>query len=155
MSSSVNYYHALNAAAQQAVRNAAPPAMPKKKPRAKRKSPERDFQIKLVRDLRKILPPDVFLTHFPSGGGGAMRGKFLKVMGLVPGVGDLLLIHKGLAYFLELKSATGTISDIQLHTALALDEAGAPTRVVRSLDDAMDALAEWNIPTRLSAQGAR
>lgn len=154
MSGATNFhpYRAYQALLKSAT---APAVMPKKKPCAERKNPEQDFQISLVRDLRRILSPEVFLTAFPAGGGGERRGKFLKATGLVSGVPDLLLIYKGHAYWLELKAPGRGRSTAQIVTAELLDDAGSPTWIARSLDEALNALEVWNIPTRLSAQGTR
>lgn len=116
-----------------------------------KKQPEQEFQIQLIRDLRKILPqPECFLTAFPAGGGGFMRGAFLKSMGLVPGFPDLLLIYRGVAFGMELKVVGNDLTETQRATHAALGRAGMDVRVIRSLDDAMLALAAWGIPTRIS-----
>lgn len=123
---------------------------------AKRDNAEQKFQIALTRDLRKILPsPECFMTAFPAGGGGLMRGMFLKSMGLVPGFPDVLLIHRGVAFGLELKAGKEAISETQRATHAALARAGMDVRVVRSLDEAMAALAAFGIPTRMVGEWKR
>ncbi len=44
----------------------------------------------------------------------AIQGAKLKTMGLVSGVADLTLLHKGKAYFFELKTETGKQSKRQI-----------------------------------------
>lgn len=122
----------------------------------KRDNAEQRFQVQLIRDLRRILPsPECFLTHFPSGGGGAMRGSFLKSMGLIPGFPDILLIYRGVAFGLELKAGKNGLEETQRDTHAALGRAGMDVRVVRSLDEAIAALAAFGIPTRIVHEQAR
>ncbi len=112
---------------------------------------EQKFQIALIRALRAILPqPECFMTHFPAGENtNPLRGSFLKSMGLVAGFPDVLLIYRGVAFGLECKSPTGTVTETQRATHAALGKAGMDVRVVRSLDEAMAALAAFGIPTRV------
>lgn len=116
----------------------------------KTKRPERSLQIEIVKNLRKILPyPEAYLTAFPAGGGGALRGVLLKHMGLIPGFPDLLLIYRGEAYGMELKAEGGRLEPEQIAAHEALGRAGMDVRVVRSLDDAIETLREWKIPLRI------
>lgn len=116
----------------------------------RRNNPEQQFQISLVRDLRKILAGGVFITAFPAGGGGYTRGAFLKAMGLVPGVPDLMLIYQGRIYFMELKARRRRMSAAQVDCRLTLRHVGASVEVVENLDEALAALRVWQIPTRIS-----
>ena len=59
-------------------------------------------------DLRKLL-----FSVPNEGAGTAKRGKLLKMMGLVAGVSDMLLIYKGTVYCLELKTEYGYQSKSQ------------------------------------------
>lgn len=79
-----------------------------------------------------------FFFHTPNGGKRPKgeAGK-LRAMGQKPGVPDLLLprrrgIYTGLA--VELKSATGRLSDDQREWLSALEEEGYLTAVCRDLD---------------------
>lgn len=114
-----------------------------------RQKPEQAFQISLVRDLRKILPPDCMVVAFPAGGGGLMRGKFLKAMGLVAGMPDLLFIHRGNAFGMELKAKNGKLTEAQHQMIMQLAICGMDVRIVRTLDEALFCLKEWEIPTRI------
>jgi hypothetical protein len=64
-----------------------------------------------------------------------MRGMILRGMGMKAGVPDILIVHDGRAYFCELKSAKGVLSDAQKATHEALRAAKCPVAVVRSLDE--------------------
>lgn len=99
--------------------------------------------------LDLALTQDTFWTTFPAGGGGLMRGARLKNSGLRAGVPDILLVNQSQAYFIELKTQIGRLSDAQneCHEALAL--AGARVATCRSLKDVAAALKEWRIPYRI------
>jgi hypothetical protein len=53
--------------------------------------------------LAWALKPPSWWTTFPSGGGGAVRGKILRGLGLKPGVPDLEIVYCGIAHWVELK----------------------------------------------------
>ena len=110
--------------------------------------PERTFQKQLVAHLRLALPPDVFMTAFPAGGGGEIRGAHLKAMGLVAGVPDLLFVHRGQLYGMELKAKRGVLSENQELCQDYLAQAGVDCVTVRTLAEAYRALDAWGIPTR-------
>lgn len=101
--------------------------------------------------LNAILAPEVFWTTFPAGGGGRFRGAMLKRAGLRPGVPDILIIHGGFTYGIELKTATGALSLEQKGCHMDLAIAGANVSVCRSLDDVAYFLKTWGIPTRARA----
>ena len=69
----------------------------------------------------------------------------LKKMGLLPGVGDLEIIHKGRAYFLEVKKPGGQLSDAQKLFRQRTLDCGAEYIVVKSVDDVISALMTWGI----------
>jgi hypothetical protein len=117
----------------------------------KRSLPEQKLQITIVNALGYLLTPSTFWTHFPAGGGGLVRGAQLKSAGLRPGCPDLLFIHHGQAFWMELKAKDGRnrIEPSQIECHIALKAAGAHVEVVRSLDEALDCLHIWQIPMRL------
>lgn len=98
--------------------------------------------------LQAVLPPSVFWTTFPAGGGGRVRGAMLKSIGLAPGVPDVLLAHDGRVFWIELKAAKGRISEAQGACHARLWEAGCPVAVAKSVEDVRLALWQWHIPTR-------
>ena len=119
------------------------------------KRPEQQLQRTIAAYLRMMLPPDVFFTAFPAGGGGKARGAQLKAMGLAPGVPDLMFIHNGKTRWVELKSATGRVSDVQHETFCRLYTAGCGNVVVcKSLEDVIATLKSWAIPVRLNVRVA-
>ena len=118
---------------------------------------ETDIQIAIVDYLSLISARHGFLFFAvpneamqPSNGRTLSGGEYgrikrLKRMGLTAGVADLVLTHKGRAYFLECKKPGGQLSDNQkLFRQRALD-CGAEYVVVKSVDDVISALGVWGI----------
>lgn len=122
--------------------------------RLKRADPEQRMQIMIADTLRRVLPPTVFFTAFPAGGGGAVRGAYLQAMGLAPGVPDLLFFHQGRAYGIELKAGS-RLTAAQAATHALLGHAGVPTRVCHALSDVLAALVDWKIPMRIKPEVRR
>lgn len=117
---------------------------------ARRAAPEATLQAAIVDGLRTILLPPALLIAFPAGGGGRMRGARLKTTGLTAGMPDLLLFYDRRAWGIEVKTPRGTLSPAQRDMHAALEQAGIPTAVVRSVDDAVRAVLQWGFPTRMT-----
>lgn len=110
--------------------------------------------------LTKHLAPPAWFTTFPAGGGGEMRGKILKGLGLKSGVPDILIVNpvtvllpSGLyvlaqfLYWIELKKLkSGVISDDQIATQMLLTGMGCHVANCDNLEDVKAALAEWALP---------
>lgn len=106
------------------------------------------LQAQIVQWLRWSLPASAFLTAFPAGGGGRVRGAKLKRMGLVPGFPDLLLIWNGEAYGLEVKTAKGRVSQEQVDCHMQLAKAGMSVVIIRSVAEAERTCLQLRIPLR-------
>ena len=84
-------------------------------------------------------------------GKGALTGQEygqiakLKKMGLTAGVADLEIVHKGRAYFLEVKRPGQTQSDAQKLFMQNAYNVGAEYAVVRSVDQVIESLELWGI----------
>ena len=118
---------------------------------------EVDIQISIVDYLSLIVVPRGFCFFAvsneamqPSNGKALSGGEYgrikrLKRMGLTAGVADLVLIHNGRTYFIEVKKPGGQLSDNQkLFRQRALD-CGAEYVVVKSVDDVISALMTWGV----------
>lgn len=99
--------------------------------------------------LALALGPETFWTTFPAGGGGMIRGANLKAMGLKKGVPDLLFVHQSQAYFIELKTAKGRLSDDQIDCHDDIIAAGGRVATCRSIKEVARMLKEWRIPYRV------
>ena len=68
-----------------------------------------------------------------------------KKMGLLPGTSDIVIIHKGLAYCLEVKKPGGRQSADQKLFMRNVVNAGGKYEIVYSLYDAEKQIKEWGI----------
>lgn len=116
---------------------------------------ETAFQIRLVRDLALVLTPRTWFAHIPNGGwrSKAEAGIF-KALGVRSGAPDLLFVHEGRAFFMELKAGDGKLSMNQVACRAELRAAGAQVETVRNLDEALYCLHKWQIPTRVAQRSA-
>jgi hypothetical protein len=78
---------------------------------------------------------------------GAALGRMarLKRMGLRAGVSDLVIVRSACAYFIEIKTHTGTQSKNQVCFERDCEIAGAPYAVAHSFDEAAKILQSWSI----------
>jgi hypothetical protein len=104
---------------------------------------EADLHRQVCDYLGLALLPPAWFTTFPADG-ATRRGR----IGLKRGVPDILIVHDGRAYWIELKSRRGQVSNDQGWTILAIEAAGARAYVCRSLDDVIIGLRYWSIPIR-------
>jgi hypothetical protein len=105
----------------------------------------------IVGYLELILPRGAVLHHSPNevdmrGPEAARMVAKARKMGTRKGWPDIEIIwNDGRAYFLEVKTSRGRVSSDQGETMDALRRAGAKVAVVRSIEDAWDALKEWGV----------
>jgi len=111
-----------------------------------RRHPEAQIQRAVFQHLRARGCPGVFAFH-PANGGyrRPVEAALLKGMGVVAGVPDVIVIHQGRVYALELKAPGGRATDKQLATIAALEAAGAFTCIAEGLDRAMACLERWGL----------
>lgn len=121
----------------------------------KRAHPEHKLQTAVATYLWRVLAPPTFFTAIAHGGfslgdtpeQAKIRGARLKAAGLLAGVPDILIVHRGRACFLELKSETGTLSENQKTAHKWIITAGGVVAVCRSIDDVKAMLEVWGVPT--------
>ncbi len=127
----------------------------------RRSTPEADLQRAVVTALRFALPRTAIIHHCANevtepGPRGAKRQAILIGMGLHPGFADLMVLCEGRVLFLELKSLKGRLSPAQEAFRDAVLAQGFGWALVRSLDDALGALAHHGLTSRVSRpEGAR
>jgi len=68
-----------------------------------------------------------------------------KKMGLLPGTSDIIIIHKGMAYCLEVKKPGGKQSKDQILFMRNVIASGGRYEIVYSLDGAKKQLIKWGI----------
>ena len=117
---------------------------------------EADLQRAVVSALRIALPRTAIIHHCANevaepGPRGAKRQAILVGMGVHAGFADLMVLCEGRVLFLELKSRKGKLSPAQVAFRDAVLAQGHGWALVRSLDDALGALADHGFTTRVVA----
>jgi len=126
----------------------------------RRGTPEADLQRAVVTALRFALPKTAIIHHCANevtepGPRGARRQAILVGMGVHGGFADLMVICGGRVLFLELKSLKGKLSPAQEAFRDALLAQGFGWALVRSLDDALGALADHGLTSRVQIPARR
>ena len=114
----------------------------------RRGAPEQALQRAVGELLNFCLGGLAWWTHFPAGGGGELRGRILKGMGLKAGVPDILILDAGRAYWLELKAKRGWVSQVQRECHNALGRAGCSVAIIKDANEVIPQLQAWGIALR-------
>src|SRR5262249_14523522 len=111
-----------------------------------RRRPEAAIQRAVFQHLRARASPGVFAFH-PANGGyrKPVEAAIMKGLGVKPGVPDVIAIHNGRCFAIELKAEGGRATDKQLACIAALREAGAFTCIAEGLDRALACLEGWGL----------
>lgn len=120
----------------------------------RRTTPEADAQRAIVQALRFALPRDAIVHHCfnevtEAGPRGARRQAILVGMGVHPGFADLIVISGGRVLFLEVKSETGRLRKSQEVFRDTVVTQGFGWALVRTVDDALGALADNGFTSRV------
>ena len=120
----------------------------------RRNTPEADLQRAVVQALRFALPRTAIIHHCANevteaGPRGAKRQAILVGMGVHAGFADLMVLHDGRVLFFELKAPKGRLRHDQEAFRDAVLAQGFGWALVRSLDDALDALADHGFTSRV------
>lgn len=122
-----------------------------------RRRPEQQLQIAVADYLRFAIRPPTIWTAFPAGGGGRVRGAFLKAMGLQAGWPDMLVVARcdmagaSRNVALELKAAKGRQSPEQKSFQEKWEETGGIYFIARSIDEVEGFLRGVGIPLHARA----
>ena len=112
----------------------------------RRRFPEAEIQRAIFEHIRVRGAPNLFAFH-PANGGyrKPVEAKILQGLGVVAGVPDVIAIHDGRVYALEIKAEGGRPTDNQLATIAAMERAGAYTCIAEGLDRALAVLEGWGL----------
>ena len=126
----------------------------------RRHTPEADLQRAVVQALRVALPRTAIIHHCANevteaGPRGAKRQAILVGMGVHRGFADLMVISDGRVLFLELKVPKGRLRLEQEAFRDAVLAQGFGWALIRSLDDALGALAAHGFATRIVGPDGR
>jgi hypothetical protein len=114
--------------------------------RHRRASPEAAIQRCVFQHLRARGAPGVFAFH-PANGGfrKPIEAAILKGLGVVAGVPDVIAIHEGRCYAMEIKAPGGRATPKQLEAIAAMEAAGAYCCIAEGLDAALRCLEFWQL----------
>ena len=120
----------------------------------RRSTPEADAQRAIVQALRVALPHDAIVHHCANevteaGSRGQIRQSILVGMGVHTGFADLIVISGGRVLFLEVKSPSGRLRKSQDVFRDTVSAQGFGWALVRSVDDALGALADNGFTSRV------
>lgn len=126
----------------------------------RRSTPEANAQRAIVQALRFALPRDAIVHHCvnevtEAGPRGARRQAILVGMGVHAGFADLIVISGGRVLFLEVKSQTGRLRKSQEVFRDTVVTQGFGWALVRSVDDALGALADHGFTSRVQIPARR
>ena len=126
----------------------------------RRSTPEADAQRDIVQALRFALPRDAIVHHCANevteaGSRDKIRQSILVGMGVHAGFADLTVLSEGRVLFLELKASKGSLRPDQEAFRDAVLAQSFGWALVRSLDDALGALADHGFATRIASSARR
>lgn len=114
-----------------------------------RANPEHRLQVEVRRFLEFALPASIYWTSSLTGASLSMNARLkAKAAGVRRGLPDLLFVFPdGVTRFLELKTATGTLTPEQKDFRARFEPLGI-FRVARSVQEVEAALRAWGAPLR-------
>lgn len=116
----------------------------------KRNQLEYRLQVAVVKHLQTTFP-SLLWTHCPNRPADAQDGFFKKMMGVRPGVSDLLFWYSGGFAAIELKASKGRWGNDQNRFASSFTAIGGKFKLCKSVQEVHDALVSWGIVPASSA----
>jgi hypothetical protein len=122
---------------------------------ARRTPTELELHRAVATHLRQRPAKGLLWFHVPNGGRrDHITASILQGLGTLAGAPDLILLHQGRAYALELKTEDGKPTPAQVAFIDAFNEAGGTAAVAYGLDQALTILEGWRL-FRGAVQGAQ
>jgi len=111
---------------------------------------EHAIQSDIMSFLDRVLPSSCYAFAVPNGGKrNAITGAILKREGVKAGVADIVILRNpGLCALIEVKKASGSLSNSQKVFRDWCASNGFPFAVVRSVGDVQAVLMDWGVPLR-------
>lgn len=117
--------------------------------RPPRRHDEDATQRAVIQYLDWALPADGIAFAIPNGGKRHPReAARLKGLGVKAGISDICVVFRGRAFFIELKTPRGVLSEAQRNMMRKLNYCDAPVMVCRSVADVEAGLRECCVPLR-------
>jgi|ETNvirnome_2_130_1030620.scaffolds.fasta_scaffold00094_32 hypothetical protein len=116
---------------------------------SRRQHLEQDLHEAVAEYLDRGLTDATFWFH-PANGEKRPRATAakLKRMGVKAGVPDIVILHGGKVFCIELKAPGKTFSTVQDGACAAIERAGGVVELARCLEHVQGFLRAWGIPTR-------
>jgi hypothetical protein len=112
----------------------------------RRAQPEAQIQRTIFDHLRQRGVADVFFWHPFSGGFRRPKeAAIYKGLGAIAGLPDVMILHQGKLYCVELKVEGGRLSEAQEQVLIKLRDAGAMATHAHGLDQAIRILESWGL----------
>lgn len=112
----------------------------------RRSNPEDQIQRAVCQHLWQRSAPGLVWWHTPNGGRRKpIEAAIFKGLGVRPGVADLILLHHGRAFALELKTEDGRPTAAQMQFVSEFNAAGGTASIVHGLDQALRTLETWRL----------
>lgn len=113
--------------------------------------PEARLQAAIVQHLKLCGAPGVLWFHPPNEARRSYGlAASLKAIGMVAGVADLIILHQGRAYALEIKAKGGKQSPAQAAFEADCAAAGVPYACVDNIAAALTVLHDWAVIRRMT-----
>jgi len=111
-----------------------------------RRRPEQELQKVVLEHLAWRGTPGIFAFHYPAGGWRSpVEAAIFKSLGVVAGVPDVIVIHDGRCFALELKTAHGRLTSIQIETQARMRAAGCVVATAVEIDAVLERLEQWGL----------
>jgi hypothetical protein len=108
--------------------------------------PEQAIQRAVVEHLRVRGVKGLVFFHVPNGGQRSQHeGAIFKSLGVLAGVSDLILVHEGKIFAMEIKAPGGRATESQMAFLSDIDAAGAFTAMPEGIDAALQTLEAWGL----------
>lgn len=118
------------------------------------KRTEQPIHRATVQHLRQRPAPGLVWWHTPNGAklggkhsrkGISIQGSILKGLGVRAGVSDIVALHRGKFFALELKAPGGRATEAQLEFLSDVEKAGGFSALAEGIDQAIGALEAWGL----------
>jgi hypothetical protein len=121
-------------------------ALARHKSLAPEKLSEQAVQRAVFQHIRTRGAPGVIAFH-PANGGWRrpVEAAILKGLGVTAGVADIIALHRGHAYAIELKADGGRPTANQMEFISNWNAAGGTGAIVAGLDQALTTLEAWGL----------
>jgi hypothetical protein len=111
-----------------------------------RRRPEQQLQKAVLEHLAWRGGRGLFAFHYPAGGWRSpVEAAIFKSLGVIAGIPDIIVIHNGRCFALELKTAHGRLTPTQIDTQERMRTAGATVGTAVEIDAALERLEEWGL----------